>query len=180
MNRTSEASVTNPNGGKLLVINRTDGISRTAPTTTKEAGQNLGVARVVSHLPPTRAGDKCGGGAGDDLDSYSLSTNSNFKSILSSSETSRKRFVPLDSPQLEKLKEKIERQKASRNPGIVPNVPTKGAKNPVVVRKVASAQGPNTYLGFNTGVEKQLVQVTSLNVNAWITMNELDVFRRQK
>lgn len=67
---------------------------------------------------------------------------------LASSE-GRIRLHPSEGPSLNRLKERIERQKAQRQ--IVPAFETtKSSKS--MVRKVTASQGPNTYLGFNTGV----------------------------
>lgn len=149
MNRISEATVTNgQSAGKLLVINRTEVASRADGTGMDGLGGVAAVARVVSHG---------GGGRVDDSESVSVSTTSKFESILSSYDAKKPRILPSDGPSLDRLKEKIERQKASR--AIIPNIETRGTGNKVFVRKVASAQGPNTYLGFNTGTVDKEIQV---------------------
>jgi hypothetical protein len=141
MNRISEATVTNvPSSGKLLVINRTQNEREIKPDLQRE---RPAVARVVNH------GFR---GGYDDLESNSqASTVSKFESFLSSEPKKR---ITADNPSLSRLKEKIERQKASR--AIVPNIETRNLGTKTLIRKVASATGPSTYLGFNTGVEKQI------------------------
>ena len=76
MNRVSESPVLTGKNGKLLVINRTE---------PAETGNQFGVARIVNHQLRNE-------------DTFSLSTNSKFESIMSSEYSRKRNLIPSEGP----------------------------------------------------------------------------------
>ncbi|CAG5105844.1 Oidioi.mRNA.OKI2018_I69.chr1.g2504.t1.cds [Oikopleura dioica] len=134
MNRVSDAIVRrDPDPEDFFVIDKTNA----AKIDQDRLNRALGVARVVETNP----------GLQDDLSSFS--SLSKFESIISNTRSqASKKFVPKEGSGLLTLKEKIERQKATRS--IVPQLDCANANPKALTRKVATTSGPSKYLGFNT------------------------------